>query len=276
MQFLNTIFYTGIYISLAALALGSGTFVSIHHRWPPWPFMLLLFSGTLLVYTLHYFLKRSPTGNTRNQWSYHHPRWHQILIILGGAGCLASIIFIPNSYQSIISLEAIITLSYFLLFTMSKWGLGSRLTGLLKTPLLAAAWTIATFNLFMVEASIPSQQIILWTLQRFIFLLALCLAFDIRDHIEDKKNGITTWPVHLGVTVSYKIITGLLLLSIIFSLLLLWQNGSLLIANALMLSIAVAAFFIQTSKRNPSDYVYLGGIDGAILLQGILLMTGGI
>ena len=107
-------------------------------------------------------------------------------------------------------------------------------------------------------------------------MFVLCLLFDIRDIEIDRKENITTLAVFLGKKKSYLIAYIFLILFIILSLLQFFYFDDKSILIAMLLSAAATFFAVELTKKTNSDFVYLAGIDGMMLLQAMLVYLLGL
>ena len=100
----------------------------------------------------------------------------------------------------------------------------------------------------------------------------LCLLFDIRDMVVDSRERINTLPVILGRKNAYIISYVGLFLFLALSIthyILFRETGAFL---AMLLSTIATLYMIRRSTISSSDFTYLGGIDGMMLLQGMLVL----
>jgi 1,4-dihydroxy-2-naphthoate octaprenyltransferase len=106
---------------------------------------------------------------------------------------------------------------------------------------------------------------------RFVFLFTLCVAFDIRDMQTDRKNSILTLPNLIGAKNSYRLMDVSILAFVTLSALQYIRYPSTGRIIAEIISAISTKAVIQYSKRHPSDRVYLGMVDGMMLLYGCLI-----
>ncbi|MGV3766382.1 MAG: UbiA family prenyltransferase [Chitinophagaceae bacterium] len=237
-------------------------------------FYVFVAGSTLLQYNLHYYIKtKNPPSDARTTWSCSHKTTHKILIVLGTLGVITGMLSFSFRHLIVVGVLGALTVLYtfpFLPFPAKK-----RLKdfGLLKIIVLTLTWTIITVWLPVAESG---WDLSIWLIfvRRFLFMGALCLAFDIRDAQFDGKAGIGTIPVAIGLQTSYRIIYLLLALFVGISIYQLSADGNIYIFNAMMLSAIATFILVEKSKSDRSDLLYLGGIDGMMLLQAILVAAG--
>lgn len=146
--------------------------------------------------------------------------------------------------------------------------------GIAKILVLTGVWTLVTAYLPAIGQLDPET---LWILlvRRFLFMFALCIAFDVRDHVGDARDGVRTLPVRVGVGTSYSLMRITL---VAFAALILLdpiehaRQPTRLITTALLISTLFTWLAIERSRRAvPSNLYYLGCIDGMMAVQGLLV-----
>ena len=143
----------------------------------------------------------------------------------------------------------------------------------LKIFLIALVWPWLTVFLPAAEQHMHfNLPVYLMCLERFFFIFAITLPFDIRDLEIDAHMDVKTIPGGIGVKKS-KILASVLLLAMLACSSLNW------ILNAynhwIMLAMILSAFssflLIMKSDRSKHDYYYTGLMDGTMILQGLLV-----
>lgn len=268
----QTLIYGAIFISLCAVALCMETSLLLGFPLNNFSFYLVVFSATLGQYNIHYYIKRSAgPSSDRFAWSRQHRHVHLALNIVGAAGLLGGLFHLQPRHFMVLGIIAVLTVLYsfpFLPFERKK-----RLKdfGLLKILVLTYVWTLITVWFPVVSLSRITADFRLVFIHRFIFMFALCLAFDIRDREADAADGIGTIPVRLGRRRSFMISYATLAVFAVLTLLLFRSTGNLPQLHALLLSTAATAFVVGFAKRRDTDMYYLACIDGMMLLQAILV-----
>jgi 4-hydroxybenzoate polyprenyltransferase len=110
-------------------------------------------------------------------------------------------------------------------------------------------------------------------LEKFFFIFALSIPFDIRDMRIDAKAGIKTIPLSMGVEKAKQIAYIALCWSFLMAFILFYfQNYSLTILIKMLISLLFTAFFLKKMGNTQSDYFYYLGIDGLMILQACIVM----
>lgn len=239
-------------------------------------FYLFIFGATLLQYNLHYLFKITAVHNSRRlTWSQQNRNVHKLLIVLGCIFIIVSLFSFQLKHLIVLSVLGIISFLYsfaLLPFTTKR----IKDFGLLKIITLALLWTIITvwFPVSEINISGPSFQLIF--LRRFIFIFVLCLLFDIRDIEIDRKANISTLAVLLGKERAYILCYSLLIVFASLSVVQFFITGNVVELIAMVISAIFTVITINISKQHIPDYVYLGFIDGMMLLQALLVSVGSI
>ena len=271
-------------MALCASVQGLVTFYLLHTK-PIVPVVYLLFTSTLGVYNFSILITRPkhPELSTykRVRWFFAHYRLMVTITIV----CLLSLapLFFLMSMESRILLIflSIISFSYSIpLFTIGSYKFGLRNIPGLKQLLITLVWTMSTVLLPVLEAQHSgSSQILLrgttiLIAERFLFIGALTIPFDIRDLFDDRKAGLKTIPTVFGENNAYLacqvLLAGSLILVIIFR-----PGGFNHEFWALTITIALAAWLLLKSRWEKNEYYYFFYVDGVLVLQYLLLLTFG-
>jgi hypothetical protein len=144
--------------------------------------------------------------------------------------------------------------------------------GILKLILLALVWTCVTvlMPMFYYNKSFKAYEVEF--LLRFVFMLPLCIAFDIRDMETDKENSIYTLPNAIGLNNSYKLMDICL---IAFCGLAIWQYFRYPVLSRLwsgLFIVVLTKIMLQLSKKVDTDIFYLLCIDGMMLVYALFIL----
>lgn len=272
---LKTFIYGTIFISLCTVGLCMETNLLLGLPFNSFYFYLLVFSATLGQYNIHYYIKREANPDSdRFFWSVRHRNIHLILNIIGAIGLIIGLFHLKPKNFIVLGIIAAITILYSFPFLPFKKKKRLKDFGLLKIFTLSYVWTLITVWFPVVTLTKVTQDFQLIFIQRFVFMFALCLAFDIRDRVSDGQKGIHTLPVALGKRTSYQIINLALVLFLILSLLHFRVTLHFMQLNGMILSALATYFMIEYGKTKNTDMLYLAGVDGMMLLQAILIGVG--
>lgn len=237
------------------------------------PLHTFVFACTLVVYNVHYLLKKS-TENLSDQyaWVRKNKQWNYIFLSLGLLLAAVFMFHLPKFVWQFCILLAIFSFAYSLPFLPFKNKHRLKDFGWLKIFLLSIVWTSVTAILPLlyhqqIVAHYPFEVVL-----RFVFLFILCLAFDIRDRDVDLEAGIFTIPNKIGLSKTYMLIKILCLLYGVFAIVQYLRFGfeGRLIVHLFTILITYCA--IHYVRKHPSDKNYLLFVDGQMLLNGLLIL----
>lgn len=268
------ILFTSIYAALCAvgmcmatekLVLGSkpDAITSLH---------VMLFCSTLLVYNLHFILRTNAEVNEEH-WSKYRSMWHWLMVVFGSVGLLFSMF----QLSAAILLWCVVmgVFSFMYSFPLLPFANKRRLKdyGWGKIVSLVAVWVIATSVLPILYWNKNITDYPFEILIRTSLMLALCIAFDIRDMYADAQKDIQTIPNRIGAARSYILIDISIVIFAACSIIQYFRypHAGRLIAE-LITAIVMKAVMLYVQKH-PSDKVYLGLVDGLMLLYSLLIIA---
>ncbi|MDP4285273.1 MAG: UbiA family prenyltransferase [Bacteroidota bacterium] len=240
-------------------------------------FYCFVFGATLAQYNLHYLAKNIAIKNSlRLEWSQRNRKTHLGLFAVGVALIIFSFFSFHLKHFIILFLLGVIGFLYsfpFLPFAERK---RIKDYGFLKIITLSLLWTLVTVWLPVSSMSYDSYLFLFIFIKRFVFMFLLCLLFDMRDIEIDSQEKINTLAVFLGKRNSYLLSYLLLFLFTLLSVAQYFYLPQWGILIAMLLSVAVTLFNVEITKRSNSDFIYLAGIDGMMLLQALLVYLFGL
>lgn len=279
---LKWILYSSVFAGLCALGLSMATERLLLATSPlagaggwAWvsPLHLFVFANTLLIYNIHYGIKRLPAGvSDRADWSARHRGVHLWLIVLSAIAsgiCLLflnSRIFLASLFLGVLSLAYSLPILPFI----EKKRLKDF--GVLKLLLLCFVWACVTTWLPTLYWGKKFENYEVEFFLRFALMMPLCIAFDIRDMRIDRENRIHTLPNVIGLANTYRLIDLSLVATVALAL---WQYARYPIGHRLIGAIAIALLIkviIHYSKKYNSDRYHLLAIDGVMMLYALLII----
>jgi 4-hydroxybenzoate polyprenyltransferase len=248
-----------LFISLAAVGLVMSTF-KIFQVAIAWQALVVVFCLTLVAYTFPVFHKQI-------RLSF---KWFMFFLLytIIGLYCAAQFWILANSFINVLfGILLFCTLFYYL-----PLGVIGRLRDLpfLKVFLISFSWTLTTVFIPVAFAGINVfSTMVLWlTLERFLFLLAVTIPFDVRDIRIDTAGGLVTLPSKFGLKGSLYL-TFLLLMVYLGISLAHYGFGNILFVRAIC--VLFILILIQKISLQKTSYYYTGLIDGSIIFQSILV-----
>ena len=279
LKLVNFYIYSSIHIGIATMALIYqtaflfGLEVSIYYY-------LFSFAATIFIYCTHRIIgfQRMPSWMEEGrftiikQYAAHIKLYAAIGLVASGV----LLFFLPTRVMFFLILPSFFSITYVLPVFKNKYRL--RDFNYVKIFLIAIVWAYITAFIPMFFGSeqmdIATKTMIV--IERMLFVFAITIPFDIRDHEIDKQTKVNTLVHSLGIDGAKKlsIIAIFLVLLINFTL---RNNGVLSDEHYFVLFgfyIALIFVIIYASKQK-SDYYYSGILDGTMILSPLLLYVFG-
>ncbi len=267
-RIIDLLLYTSLFTACCATALCMATERFINDSTPVLASVLhlALFGGTLVVYNAPrlFFRKLSGPQPLRN--------WYWLFFIAGALLVLGSVSWLPSRIIWFCLALAVLTFSYSLPFLPFKNKKRLREYGWLKILVLTGVWTAATALLPMLYWNKSITAFPFELINRFVFIFALCVLFDIRDISADMRNNIETLPLRLGLKKSYLAISIALG---IFATLSVAQYVRHPVPERLVAAWVTAVItwlVVIYLRKKPTEIGYMGLADGVMLLYAVLIL----
>ena len=271
-KLLEFILFSSIFIACCAVGFCIETNILLGLPLNSFSFYCFVFGATLMQYNLHYSTKKIAVKNSeRLQWSQKNKKAHFYLLIIGGLLILFS--FFSFHLKHFIILACLGAISFLYSFPFLPVGKRRRIKdyGFLKIVTLSLLWTLVTVWFPVNTMHVNNWLFFLVFVKRFIFMFVLCLLFDLRDIEIDRKEKINTLPVKLGKNQSYNLSYALLIIFLALSLVKYFYVPQMPFLIAMVISSIITLLIIERTKKTNSDFIYLAGIDGMMLLQAVLV-----
>ena len=265
---------SNFYVSLGVSCL---TALSMHvYRIENYHLQGFVFFSTLFLYN---FIRLVPgdsifksVKSNRHKFIYDHNIYLWALVIFSG---LFSIYFVLPIFRFILwplIISAVISLAYGLpiLRFKSSWNRMREVPGL-KIFLIAFVWAIVTEGFPNLLAN--QDWSLLALLERFLFVVAITIPFDIRD-LKFDRNEILTIPQYFGV--KWAKFFGIICL-VAAEIILAYRTFiageiNLIGCLAIYITYEVSTVLVYFSKEQMSERYVTLGVEGMSILMGILFM----
>jgi 4-hydroxybenzoate polyprenyltransferase len=271
-KLLEFILFTSIFVAGCAVAFCMETNILLGVPLNNFSFYAFVFGATIVQYNLHYIVKKvAAKDSARLRWSLRNKNIHLILLIAGSFLILFSLFSFHLEHFFILFVLGCISFLYsfpFLPFAKKK---RIKDYGFLKITTLALLWTLVTVWFPVSGHAYETGLFIFVFIKRLLFMFILCLLFDMRDIEVDNSEDIKTLAVVLGHKKSYTLSYLLLFVFVLLSVAQYFYFPQMRFLVPMILSAAAAFVTIEITKKSNSDFVYLAGIDGMMLLQAILV-----
>lgn len=271
---MKALVYSGVWIGVACAMQVAYSFLLLGLV-PDLDMMLCFGLATVAVYNWQRLIKvkgRVPELHSeRHQWISRHTS------ILWGILVVCTII----SFYLLIGFSERLVLSVFLLswlafFYTLPWFSGSTRKGLRELPylkifLIAICWAGVTAFLPLLEVSTEINTVLLLTADRFLFILAITIPFDVRDLAHDAPEKRTI-PQVMGVSYALNLASILCFLSFAIVVGLVWMRGELIsYGPSLIIGYLLTLFLIRRSSTDRHELYFTGAVDGVLVLLPLLL-----
>jgi 4-hydroxybenzoate polyprenyltransferase len=279
---LRALIYSNLFISLGAVLLAHQTVWQANLEPLSLPAAVFVFGGTVSVYLVDRLGETSPeddvTETERDRWYRQHESslWAVVAsaVLAAGWGFLS----LAPSVQVAVALFSVIPLLYVLPFFNIFAGQVSRLR-LKKIPggkvaAIALSWTLLTVCMpFFLSDEWFSRELVYTAVQRFSFIYAVTIPFEIKDLAEDREAGVRTVASLMGPE-SVRWLS--LIFLFVFAGLVAVHHSSALATKAmpLWLSGITTSYLVWTHESSRSEMYYFFGLDGMLILQPCLVAAG--
>lgn len=267
----DIILFGNIYIALGTVCLVQSTLIQINQSSHLPAYSVLSFFATLFVYNFQRIFYKKPLNEStsvRRVWISEHQLLIRSFAAIGFTGAGISVFF--NDYKILVYLLPLLVLCilYFIPFVKL------RKNPWLKLFTLVSVWTMVTAVVpILLSDTTFNQSAVLHIIVRFVFMVAICIPFDIRDLQLDKEDAVITIPHLTGeknakwLAFAFMVLYGILVLQEYWSGMI-----SLPVMAALVCCAIISTAIVLMSSTKRSEYFYVAGIDGTMLLQGGLVL----
>jgi 4-hydroxybenzoate polyprenyltransferase len=270
-KLIDLLLYSNFWIACCAVAMTLQTQLLLHGQLEYNPLIGLIFFATLMVYAVHRIV-----GLFRLQEFIQEGRYFIInkfkshIWIYATVGLLGSIYCffqLQRPVQIAIVLPAFFSMGYILPVFGRSTKLRLRDFNGIKIFLVASVWAYVTVLLPALQYPVAQSTIIWMFIERFIFVFAITLPFDIRDLKVDEFNQVKTIPSVLGINRTLLLAMGLLDIFWIIC----YFSYDLNVFWAMLATALFTALLIYQSPKQQHDYYFTGFLDGTMILQPVLV-----
>ena len=279
MNFFYFLIQTNIFISLAAVALTLETQIQLGQEPTLHPYIFIILFATLFEYNLHRFITviKNPNflSEEKHGWVKQNRLAFYVLVIACVFGFIVAIALAKKEVLATLFPIGVITLLYSVpILKIKNAFFRLREIPLLKIFLISLVWSFATILLPVVQSSqiYDSANVLLMLAERFTFVFAISIPFDIRDMKTDRELGIKTIPLLIGEKNATRVSTFALFLFLVLCV----THYTGTAQNSLLLPLIISALstylFITLEKVRQAKHYHYFVLDGTLLLQGLLVI----
>lgn len=282
MRIIAAFIQSNIYISLAAVALTVATQVQLgmHPQWHP--YLFIIFFATLFEYNLHRLItvltNKEALKSEKHRWVNENIKAFYLMVFISIVGFGVVALLAKKEVLVTFTPIALITVLYSIPVSANpKHLLRLREIPYLKIFMIAAIWSASTILLPIVQSSETFSQTHIFAMlsERFFFILAITIPFDIRDLEADGQQELKTIPMLLGERNSLKLSYFFLSVFLLSSAFHYAPEKEWMIFWAMCLSGITTYFFLKMDYFKRMPFYHYGILDGTLLLQGILVIIFG-
>ena len=266
----DLILYSNFYIAFCAVAMTLQSQFLLENELKYSPIVGLIFFSTLMIYAVHRIVGLFRLKDFLEEGRYliiNKFKAHiWIYATLGFVGSLYCFFQLDRILQLAIVFPAFFSLGYiFPVFGKKQFRL--RDFNGVKIFLVAGVWSYVTVLLPALEIGIPIDRMIWMFIERFLFVFAITLPFDIRDLKVDQFNQVKTIPSTLGIKNTIKL-AGLLLAIMLIIAFFMYEWNVLI---GMVTIIGLTFYWIYISPKQTNDYFFTGLMDGTMILQPLVI-----
>ncbi len=237
--------------------------------------VLFAFFSTLLMYAYaRWFVspaREDEVTSKLTDWKSDHKLFYILSGLIGGVGSVYYALELSKSSLVVVMICAGISALYPVQF-LQKGQLALRNVAGLKLFVISLVWAIVTVVLPAVEAGIDwSLDLTILTIQRFLFVMAITIPFDIRDLRIDHPD-INTLPYRIGVKASRSLARLALLFAEASVVLMFFTNQiALPVLIAQLIVFEFTSLLIHRSTPNKSDLYFSFGVEATSILLFLMV-----
>lgn len=280
MRFLHFIVHSNVFISLSAVALALATQIQLGLEPHIHPYLFLVFFATFFEYNFHRLITivKNPIAlqTEKYKWVNKNKSLFYILMSLSAIGFVLFALMAKKEVLMALSPIALITLLYSLPATKTIFNnLRLRRIPYVKIFLIAIVWTAVTVIIPVIHADkhfLPST-VFLMLFERFLFILAITIPFDIRDMEADRNAGLKTIPLTIGYKNALLLSNALLCLFGALSIAHYAHEQQFHVLFALLFSTIITGVVLINKKLQHNELYHYFYLDGMMFVQGLLVFV---
>ena len=263
---------------MAAVVLTLGTQVQLGLKPQLHPYLFIIFFATIFEYNLHRLITIITNPGSLNDEKHSWVKDNKIAFYILVSVSVLSFIIAAAMAKKIILITlfplGVITLFYSLpVFKTKKIIFRLREIPCLKIFLISMVWAATTILLPILQSGKPfgKWHVITMLIERFIFVFAITIPFDIRDMQSDERAGLQTIPLIIGEKRAIQLANIYLLLFLVLCFFHYYNTILAFTLPAFIFSALTTLFFLNNKKIKKIPHYHYFILDGTMLLQGALV-----
>jgi 4-hydroxybenzoate polyprenyltransferase len=280
LKLIEILINSNLYISFAAVIFTLAAQIQLGIKPQLHVYLVIIFFATLFEYNLHRFITTIKilklTDTKERKLRYGGLTVYFAMLAFALCGFIVIVFYAKPEVLIVLTPFALITLLYSVpVFKTQKSFMRLREIPFLKIFLISFVWSTATTIIPVIhnESSLFNLSVIATLTERFFFIFAITIPFDIRDMESDLQAGLKTIPLKLDKNKSILISYIALLMFFLISFFHYQSEQQWEILLAITISFIVTFFILYSKKLRTVQYYHTGILDGTIILQGFLVIV---
>ena len=279
MKLINTFIFSNVFLSVGAVLLTVSAQVQLGLK-PQWqPYLLLIFFSTLIEYNrrriIELLFNQEKQNSEKRRWIRENKRKLLFVAFIMVVLLLTAVFATKPKVLFIFISLGILTFFYSMPVSRNKNSFFKlREIPYLKIFLITFVWSALTIFLPAIQTGekILSIPVELLFAERFFFIFAITIPFDIRDMQADRDAGLKTIPLLMNQKKALALSYLSLFFSLFISVFHYKMQNNWFIIEAIFISLITTYLFLKLNFfRNHKRYYYQI-LDGTMLLQGLLVL----
>lgn len=236
-----------------------------------------VFFASISSYSFHSYLPTTEKEYSEKvKWVLTHRTYLLTSLLIGALGSAIFLFYLKQDIKLILTLVLFTVLYSSPKIKFEKFTFFKQF-GTAKTLYLAAIWTLVTVSLpLSAIVSYDTAAGVLFFINRFFLIYAICILFDLKDKEYDIQRGIKSIVTILDERKIQVLFIICIILFFISSLAFYIFMKSIAVIATLIIPGILLLFLLKKSKETKSDYWFSFVLDGVMMLSSILylLMIG--
>ena len=242
------------------------------------PYLFIIFFATIFEYNLHRLItiitNPGSLNDEKHSWVKDNKLAFYILVSISVLGFIIAAALAKKIVLITLFPLGLITLFYSLpVFKTKKIIFRLREIPCLKIFLISMVWAATTILLPIIQSgqTFNKWHIITMLIERFIFVFAITIPFDIRDMKSDESTGLQTIPLIIGEKKSMQVANIYLVLFLALCFFHYYNTHLAFTLPAFIISALTTLLFLNNKKLKTIPHYHYFVLDGTMLLQGALV-----
>lgn len=242
------------------------------------PYLFIIFFATIFEYNLHRLItiisNPSSLNDEKHSWVKDNKTAFYILVTVSVLGFIVAAALAKKIVLITLFPIGVVTLFYSLpVFKTKKIIFRLREIPCLKIFLISMVWAATTILLPIIQSgqTFGKWHVITMLIERFIFVFAITIPFDIRDMKTDEHAGLQTIPLIIGEKRALQVANIYMVLFLVTCCFHYYNTSLAFILPAFIISAFTTLLFFNSKKIKSLTHYHYFVLDGTMLLQGLMV-----